>query len=76
MNDETAKALIAEARDGLAAGASVQILITGYPTWLAINELWNGPKELLHATLADGSGILIGEGAILGVRFGEVEDGD
>lgn len=71
MDTGLGNALATEAKDGLTAGASVQILITGYPTWLAITAL-RKHDELLHADLVDGSGILIGIDAIIGVRFGDV----
>jgi len=58
----------------LAAGAEVQVLIAGYPTWLSITALWSQGENLLHATLDDHSGVLIGKDAIIGVRFGKVYD--
>lgn len=64
-------ALAVEAKDGLAAGASVQILVTGYPAWVAITELWDH-GDLLNATLGDSSRMLIGKDAIIGVRFGDL----
>jgi hypothetical protein len=67
--------LAAEAKDGLAAGASVQILISGYPTWLAIIALWTH-GELWRATLVDESNILIGKDSLIGVRFGDVASED
>ena len=72
---EAQEALAAEARDGLTAGASVQILITGYPIWLAITHLWDH-GQLWRATLDDKSNILIGKDAIIAVRFGEIVDGE
>jgi hypothetical protein len=66
--------LAVEAGHGLDSGASVQILVVGYPTWLAITELAVHPDELLKATLSDGSAILMGKYAILSVRFGKVEE--
>lgn len=73
MSNETAEALAMEAKHGLAAGSSIQILITGYPTWLAITEMWDH-GDLWKVTLGDGSAILIGRDAMIGVRFGEIED--
>lgn len=75
MDGDLGAALASEAKDGLVAGASVQILITGYPTWLAITELWHH-GDLWNATLADQSRILIGKDSIIGVRFGEIEDSE
>ena len=73
MDSDSAEALASEAKDGLTAGASVQILIVGYPTWLPITALWTH-GDLRHAQLADGSSILIPKDAILGVRFGEIDE--
>lgn len=75
MGSDAGESLAVEAKDGLAAGASVQILIFGYPTWLAITELWTH-GELRQAKLADESSILIPKDAILGVRFGEAATND
>ena len=71
MTAEEQNALIAEAKDGLSAGGSVQILLKGYGVWLEITELWNlGP--LLKARLSDSSFVLIAKESLIAARFGEV----
>jgi hypothetical protein len=67
-------ALAHEAEIGLISGASVQVLVRGYPTWLAVTELTVHGGDLLKATLDDHSALLLGKDAIIGVRFGPVDD--
>jgi|SRR5690348_11341128 len=75
LADEPSLALALEAEDAIASGVPVQVLIEGYSSWLAITDLGvHHGRDLLQASLHDGSTILFGARAIIGVRFGQIEE--